>query len=117
MAGQNSCKALVLCQDPGNPPYLPPGLGSQLISVFPEPSHLIYLRRKWLEEHPAWARPPGSGSGSEESGSDSGEEVNPMLLDPTQWKDQDHYAILGLGKLRYKATQQDIKKACEHVHV
>ncbi|GAU89711.1 hypothetical protein RvY_02226 [Ramazzottius varieornatus] len=32
-------------------------------------------------------------------------------LDPTQWKDQDHYLVLGIGELRYQATDEDIKKA------
>lgn len=29
------------------------------------------------------------------------------------FQDQDHYAVLGLRKFRYKATDDDIKKACE----
>lgn len=74
--------------------------------TFPtEPPHLTYLRERWLEDHPIQ-----SGSSSESEGE---EELNPLLLDPTQWKDQDHYVILGLGKLRYKATAEDIRKACE----
>nr|CAD7394762.1 unnamed protein product [Timema cristinae] len=32
-------------------------------------------------------------------------------LDPKEWKDQDHYAVLGLSKLRHKATDDDIKRA------
>ncbi|XP_069693165.1 dnaJ homolog subfamily C member 2 [Periplaneta americana] len=32
-------------------------------------------------------------------------------LDPKQWKDQDHYAVLGLSKLRHLATEEDIRKA------
>ncbi|KAM8771337.1 dnaJ homolog subfamily C member 2 isoform 2-T2 [Rhynchonycteris naso] len=32
-------------------------------------------------------------------------------LDPKDWKNQDHYAVLGLGHLRYKATQRQIKAA------
>ncbi|KAM9312896.1 dnaJ homolog subfamily C member 2 [Gastrophryne carolinensis] len=32
-------------------------------------------------------------------------------LDPKDWKNQDHYAVLGLGNLRYKATQRQIKAA------
>ena len=74
-----------------------------------EPPHLTYLRERWLEEHPSLASDQSdSGSGSEEEGV-----VNPILLDPTQWKEQDHYAILGLSKQRYRATAEDIKKACE----
>ncbi|KAF2362018.1 SANT/Myb domain [Trinorchestia longiramus] len=32
-------------------------------------------------------------------------------LDPCKWKDQDHYKVLGLQDLRYKASDDDIKKA------
>ncbi|XP_012282256.1 dnaJ homolog subfamily C member 2 [Orussus abietinus] len=32
-------------------------------------------------------------------------------LDPREWKHQDHYAVLGLKKLRNKATKDDIKRA------
>ncbi|XP_030072265.1 dnaJ homolog subfamily C member 2 [Microcaecilia unicolor] len=37
----------------------------------------------------------------------------PMLktLDPKDWKNQDHYAVLGLRHIRYKATQKQIKAA------
>ncbi|XP_076006756.1 dnaJ homolog subfamily C member 2 [Genypterus blacodes] len=40
-------------------------------------------------------------------------EEYPMLrtLDPKDWKNQDHYAVLGLVHLRYKATQKQIKAA------
>ncbi|PIA13942.1 DnaJ-domain-containing protein [Coemansia reversa NRRL 1564] len=33
-----------------------------------------------------------------------------LLLDPKEWKKQDHYAVLGLSKLRYRATLDDIVK-------
>lgn len=45
---------------------------------------------------------------------DKQEEEEDVLLfqcDPKEWKQQDHYAILGLSKYRYKATQEDIKQA------
>ncbi|XP_076041313.1 dnaJ homolog subfamily C member 2 [Oratosquilla oratoria] len=32
-------------------------------------------------------------------------------LDPADYKNQDHYAVLGVRKYRYKATDEDIKKA------
>ena len=32
-------------------------------------------------------------------------------LDPKEAKDQDHYKVLGMSKLRYKATDEQIKKA------
>ncbi|KAM4615119.1 dnaJ homolog subfamily C member 2 [Polymixia lowei] len=40
-------------------------------------------------------------------------EEYPMLrtLDPKDWKNQDHYAVLGLAHMRYKATQKQIKAA------
>ena len=42
-----------------------------------------------------------------------GQSVDPTSLDPTQWKEQDHYAVLGLGDVRHAASQEQIKKACE----
>ena len=32
-------------------------------------------------------------------------------LDPKEWKDQDHYAVLGLKNKRYRASDDDIKRA------
>ncbi|CAL9683298.1 unnamed protein product [Knipowitschia caucasica] len=32
-------------------------------------------------------------------------------LDPKEWKNQDHYAVLGLPHVRYRATQKQIKAA------
>ncbi|KAJ6633152.1 DnaJ like subfamily C member 2, partial [Pseudolycoriella hygida] len=32
-------------------------------------------------------------------------------LDPKEWKDQDHYHVLGLKKLRFNATEDDIRRA------
>lgn len=43
-----------------------------------------------------------------------GEEVDISYLkslDPKEWKDQDHYAVLGLGKLRYEASEDDVRRA------
>ncbi|KAH8246046.1 hypothetical protein KR026_012207 [Drosophila bipectinata] len=43
-----------------------------------------------------------------------GEEVDISYLkslDPKEWKDQDHYSILGLGKLRFEATDDDIRRS------
>jgi DnaJ family protein C protein 2 len=34
-----------------------------------------------------------------------------LLLDPKEWKKQDHYEVLGLSALRYKATDDQIKIA------
>lgn len=40
------------------------------------------------------------------------EEDHTLLLglNPTEWKKQDHYAVLGLPKLRYRATAEQIKR-------
>ncbi len=79
-----------------------------------EPLYLIYMRERWWDANKNLTRPPDSGSGSSEEEEEEEEvEVNPLLLDPVLWKEQDHYVILGLSKLRYKATTQDIRKACE----
>lgn len=34
-------------------------------------------------------------------------------LEPNDSKDQDHYRVLGLSKLRYKATMAQLKTACK----
>lgn len=107
-AEQNSCRAVSICQTPGKPgmTHKPVCRYGELLMSQSEPLYLAYLRERWLEEQEE----------AQDSGS-SDEELNPLLLDPTQWKDQDHYAMLGLGKLRYRATAQDIKKACEYLVV
>ncbi|ORZ32554.1 hypothetical protein BCR44DRAFT_1440095 [Catenaria anguillulae PL171] len=50
-----------------------------------------------------------------ESDSDDGEDADEQdfldSLDPKNWKHQDHYRVLGLAHLRYKATADEIKAA------
>ncbi|KAI0357924.1 DnaJ-domain-containing protein [Trametes cingulata] len=55
----------------------------------------------------------GNGSGAEDDlGVGDEEETEDLLsLDPKEWKKQDHYAVLGLSHLRYKATEEQIKIA------
>ncbi|KAH9848041.1 hypothetical protein C2E23DRAFT_871461 [Lenzites betulinus] len=55
----------------------------------------------------------GTGAGSEDDlGVGDEEETDDILtLDPKEWKKQDHYAVLGLSHLRYKATPEQIKIA------
>ncbi|KAH8322112.1 dnaJ homolog subfamily C member 2 [Drosophila kikkawai] len=53
-------------------------------------------------------------SDSDEKLEGVGEEVEISYLkslDPKEWKDQDHYSILGLGKIRFEATEDDIRRA------
>ena len=35
-------------------------------------------------------------------------------MDPTKWKEQDHYKVLALDHLRHKATKDEIKKSCKN---
>ena len=39
------------------------------------------------------------------------EDAATLASDPKEWKKQDHYAVLGLGNLRYLATDDQIKVA------
>uniref|UniRef100_A0A6G1SPR5 DnaJ subfamily C member 2 n=1 Tax=Aceria tosichella TaxID=561515 RepID=A0A6G1SPR5_9ACAR len=34
-----------------------------------------------------------------------------VTLEPTKWKEQDHYLVLGLQELRFRASEDDIKRA------
>ncbi|KAF2458043.1 zuotin [Lineolata rhizophorae] len=49
----------------------------------------------------------------DEDEGDISESEDPLMLqrDPKDWKGQDHYAVLGLSKYRYKATEDQIKRA------
>ncbi|KAF9325925.1 hypothetical protein BG006_010613 [Podila minutissima] len=49
----------------------------------------------------------------DEGGSEGDEPEDPAMLkrDPKDWKDQDQYAVLGLSKLRYRATEDQIRRA------
>lgn len=39
------------------------------------------------------------------------EDAQTLAYDPKEWKKQDHYAVLGLGNLRYIATEDHIRVA------
>lgn len=45
-------------------------------------------------------------------GYDDHEPASLLKLDAGDWKNHDLYLILGLGKLRYKATDDDLRRAC-----
>ncbi|KAK4570229.1 Zuotin [Recurvomyces mirabilis] len=49
----------------------------------------------------------------DEDAGEISEAEDPMLLqrEAKDWKTQDHYAVLGLSKYRYKATEEQIKRA------
>ncbi|KNE62877.1 hypothetical protein AMAG_08054 [Allomyces macrogynus ATCC 38327] len=48
-----------------------------------------------------------------EDDDDEADVIDPrmMFLDPTQWKEQDHYFVLGLQDARFRATDAEIKTA------
>lgn len=55
-----------------------------------------------------------SESSEEEEEEDQFDEEDETLLsrlDPKNWKKQDHYVVLGLSKLRYRASEDQIKRA------
>lgn len=68
-----------------------------------------------LEEEEAQRR-AAAANGDDDGADDLGvgeeeETVDLSLLDPKEWKKQDHYKVLGLSKFRYKASQEQIKIA------
>ncbi|KAI4155261.1 MAG: hypothetical protein LQ340_001114 [Diploschistes diacapsis] len=81
------------------------------------PQFLAYARRKkhrrtFSEDDRIQAQENVKKVEDEDSGEIS-EPEDPMMLqrDAKDWKGQDHYAVLGLSKYRYKATEEQIKRA------
>lgn len=91
------------------------------ISLDAEPVGRWFRAWWWHRHHRNGA--PSEGFSIAESGSQSDEEIESSTveieddvdylrsLDPKEWKDQDHYCVLGLKKLRFSATDEDIKRA------
>ncbi|KAI8912077.1 hypothetical protein DFJ77DRAFT_87983 [Powellomyces hirtus] len=42
---------------------------------------------------------------------DEPESARLLKSDPLKWKEQDHYAVLGMSKLRWKGNEEDVKRA------
>lgn len=81
-------------------------------STFAEDDEHVEAERKRLQELAA-----ANGEGADEY-ADLGDEPESRELlesDPKQWKDQDHYEVLGLSALRYKATPDQIKRARKYL--
>ncbi|XP_061429900.1 dnaJ homolog subfamily C member 2 [Lethenteron reissneri] len=76
---------------------------------------LVWRRSRSATSLSAADAAEGSSSESEDDGDEERLELEeyPLLksLDPKEWKTQDHYLVLGLGKLRYQATAKQIKAA------
>lgn len=70
---------------------------------FAEHDNLLAQSQRNLNATPATFDDLGVGEESESE--------DLLGLDPKEWKRQDHYAVLGLSHLRYKATPQQIKIA------
>ncbi|KAI0313418.1 DnaJ domain-containing protein, partial [Amylostereum chailletii] len=88
------------------------------------PAYLAHVRRAvhnlTFEEHDKHVEEEkkrleglnGSAGGEDDLGVGEEEEPEELLsLDPKEWKKQDHYAVLGLSHLRYRATADQIKIA------
>lgn len=105
---------------PGN--SISPFVERKLIPV--GPAYLAHVRRtvhdlsfeehdKHLEEEQKRRRDlEQEGYEEDDLGVGDEEETEDLLsLDPKEWKKQDHYAVLGLSHLRYRATPEQIKIA------
>src|SRR6185503_8184681 len=63
-----------------------------------------------ISNHHKKGRHGGSGSSSS-SPSDEEPDIDYLKsLCPTKWKEQDHYAVLGLSKKRFFATEEDVRR-------
>ncbi|XP_052279766.1 dnaJ homolog subfamily C member 2-like isoform X16 [Dreissena polymorpha] len=72
----------------------------------------LCLRRRHKHTLSQHSLTSSSSSESEDDLDDEQDEESLLLsLDPKEWKKQDHYAVLGLAKQRYKASDALIKKA------
>ncbi|KIS70939.1 putative zuotin [Mycosarcoma maydis] len=67
---------------------------------------------KIISDSLAAAAAAAAANGEDDAGVGDEEESEELLArDPKEWKTQDHYAVLGLSALRWKATQEQIKIA------
>jgi DnaJ family protein C protein 2 len=96
--------------------------------VYPAgPSYISYARRELLqrsfaEDDEAMSSARAAALAAKKANTEEvlypglGEEQEDKALlasDPKEWKKQDHYAILGLGHLRYHANDEQIRIARE----
>jgi DnaJ homolog subfamily C member 2 len=80
------------------------------------PGFLAHARRTlrgrtWSEDEKIQAEQNVKKIEEEDDGGLEDEPEDPAMLtrDPKDWKGQDHYAVLGLSSLRYKATEEQIR--------
>lgn len=84
-------------------------------------SYLAHARRKALNrtfsederiEYAAQMEARDAEAGIEDADSEEDEITDDMInRDPKDWKDQDHYIVLGLSSKRWMASEDDIKRA------
>lgn len=86
-----------------------------------------------IEPHRKWLRrvlkelgiilPSSGGSGGDDGTKrfkkiDDGDDDKYLKnLDPTKWKEQDHYRVLGLKYRRFLASDDEVKQACKLVMI
>lgn len=105
---------------PSSPPSAP-STSAALLPVGPAffaHASRVLNQRSFEEEDAHLAAEKAKNGGSVDEADDvdgdlGGEQEDKQLLqsDPKLWKQQDHYAVLGLQELRWKATDEQIKKA------
>uniref|UniRef100_A0A2C9LJJ1 Uncharacterized protein n=1 Tax=Biomphalaria glabrata TaxID=6526 RepID=A0A2C9LJJ1_BIOGL len=94
------------------------GTLSSLLSLDYEPVgrwfEAHHRRAHSLHSHSHHSLDSSSSESEEEAEEDQFDDEDESLLlrlDPKEWKKQDHYAVLGLSKLRYRASEDQIKRA------
>ncbi|XP_059151101.1 dnaJ homolog subfamily C member 2-like [Physella acuta] len=73
-----------------------------------------HRRAHSIHSHSHHSLDSSSSESEEEEEEDQFDEEDESLLlrlDPKEWKKQDHYAVLGLSKLRYRASEDQLKRA------
>ncbi|XP_031565944.1 dnaJ homolog subfamily C member 2-like [Actinia tenebrosa] len=74
-------------------------------------AYINHRHHSSLSHHSIGSVDDEASSSDESITSDDEDDTFLLMLDPKDWKDQDHYRVLGLTKLRYKATEDQVKKA------
>ncbi|KAI8613974.1 hypothetical protein BC830DRAFT_1169812 [Chytriomyces sp. MP71] len=83
-------------------------VGAEFLAVLRRNRYNRSLTQDWELE----AALQGANDGGDDDDLEDEPETKELLAsNPDKWKDQDHYAILGISKLRWRATDDQIKRA------
>ncbi|KAI9359274.1 hypothetical protein DFJ73DRAFT_817630 [Zopfochytrium polystomum] len=82
-------------------------IGSEFLTVLRRHRYNRTLSQDWELE----AALRDAKDGDDDAFEDEPETEDLLASNPDNWKEQDHYRILGISKLRWKATEDDIKRA------